>query len=127
MRRQAWKTRSGERERESAAEQTCVARPYLSGLDAENDLFVGAERPAETACRLCEPLLGCLSGYAELLHSNGGLDRLRFYEQACGSITIAIGGGHNDAVGAVDELIVAWLHVDHEIAVDHASADHNAG
>ena len=39
----------------------------------------------------------------------------------------AVGGGHDDAVGAVDELVVGRFDVDHEVAVDGAGADHDAG
>ena len=37
------------------------------------------------------------------------------------------GGCHQDALGAVDELVVGGFDVDHEVAIDGAGSDHDAG
>src|ERR1019366_6913408 len=47
-------------------------------------------------------------------------------QPGCG-VEIASGGGHDDAVGAIDELVVGGSDVHHQVAVDRAGAHHHAG
>ena len=50
-----------------------------------------------------------------------------FAQEAGGGGLVAGGGGHDDALGAVDELGVGGLDVDHEVAEDGSLADHDGG
>ena len=63
----------------------------------------------------------------QLLHGDGGLYGAGFGEELGGGGLIDSGGGHDDALGAVDELGVGGLEVDHEVAVDGSGFDHDAG
>ena len=61
------------------------------------------------------------------MHDDGGFDGAACGEELCGGGLIDAGGGGDDALGAVDQLGVGGLHVDHEVAVDGSGLDHDAG
>ena len=67
----------------------------------------------------------------EFLHDDGGFYAAGFFEELCsGGLafrSLEAGGGHDDALGAVDEFGVGGLEVDHEVAVDGSGFDHDAG
>src|ERR1700730_2354822 len=67
----------------------------------------------------------------EILHDDGGFYVAGFLEEFGGSAlafrSFEAGGGHDDALGSVDELGVGGLDVDHEVAVDGSGFDHDAG
>ncbi len=67
------------------------------------------------------------TGERELLHDDGGFDGAGLFEQVRGGGLVDSGGCGDDALGAVDELGVGGLHVDHEVAVDGSGFDHDAG
>jgi hypothetical protein len=77
--------------------------------------------------------VGCESGFGggaverELLHDDSGLYAAGSFEEGRGGGLVDAGGGHDDAVGAIDELGVGGLHVHHEVAVDGSGLDHDAG
>jgi len=61
------------------------------------------------------------------VHGDGDFDGAGFVEQAVGGVAVAAGGGDENAVGTVDELVVGGRDVDHQVAVDGAGANHDAG
>ena len=61
------------------------------------------------------------------MHDDGGFYAVGFFEEFGGGGLVDSCGGHDDALGAVDELGVGGLDVDHEVAVDGSGFDHDSG
>jgi hypothetical protein len=61
------------------------------------------------------------------LHDDSGFYAVGFLKEFGGGGLVDSCGGHDDALGAVDEFGVGGLHVDHEVAVDSSGFDHDSG
>lgn len=85
------------------------------------------EGAAEIAAGAFEAGVGGGEGQAGELHEDGHFDVAALAKELPSALGGAAGGGGDDAVGAVDELGVGGLEVDHEVAEDGAGADHDGG
>jgi len=85
------------------------------------------EEGGEVAVVGCEFCFGGGAVEVEFLHGDGGFYAAGIFEEFCGGCLVDAGGGHDDALGAIDEFRVGGLDVDHEVAVDGSGFDHDAG
>ena len=64
-------------------------------------------------------------GEVSLLHHDRRLDvPMRATQQVVGIVVLEAGDDHDDAAGAVAQLLGSHLHVDHQVAVGLARSNH---
>ena len=98
-----------------------------SGARIKEWFCSGAEEGGEVAFVGGEFGFGGGAVDREFLHDDGGFYAVGLVEEFGGGGLVDSCGGHDDALGAVDQLGVGGLHVDHEVAVDGSGFDHDSG